>query len=253
MTKTAKFANLSEAIWDIRDNPLEYLSSRSLTEFQFFWLGYEMRYLHCLENSVYPDILHGFHDFCAKKFRGPSNRNSFSIATFYSRNDEEAFDLWFASLRDFESASPVTNAERESSNPHRQALTFIEMLKAILKRPAMYVGSTSFSPIADMIKGWFRATGDLELEPSKEEIQFKQFQEYIKSRPIWLRPNDDQGLPPAPAWDKLILFWTSSQEEKALEKFSEYVSEYLFQGKTRIDFLEFHWKNQLERERKGRF
>ncbi len=259
MSRKPKFNNLHEAFWYIREYPLEYLSEKSLVLFDAFWMGYEWRYdVEYKENKGFV-LLDGFHEFMCKKFRVPSNRNSHSIAQLYSKNEAEAFDLWFLCLEEFLSKKDGTTyiekyykmrSETDDFSAKREA-KFFELLQAILKRPAMYFGRSSFTLVTNFISGWLRATQDFELEESEEEKTFKKFQKYIEERPFRLRVEGD-NLPSTPPWNKIIWEWTAhiQKEEKALEMFEKYFDEFAFQGKESVEYIEFHWKNHLEHQKK---
>ncbi len=256
-----KFQNLNEAFWYIRENPSEYLTEKSLSPFNAFWFGYEWRYK--VESKAYRgfDLLDGFHEFMCEKFRVPTNRSSYKIAEFYSKNKAEAFDLWFNSLEEFLSNKDETTVlakyyvkrrETDETNVAIREVDFFTLLKVILKRPEMYVGRKSFTLITSLISGWLRATEDFDFEESKQEKIYKDFHKYIEAKPFWLRATGYSDLPPTPTWDKIIWFRTAhvSMEEKALETFAEYFDEFAFQEKGYIDYVEFHWKNHLEHQKK---
>jgi hypothetical protein len=198
--------------------------------------------------------LDGFHEFMAKKFRVPSNRGSLQIAELYSQNQAEAFDLWFASLEEFLSKKVETSdiakyyimrRATDDINTAIRAADFFEILKAILKRPAMYFGSKRFTSATNFISGWLRATQDFGFQETNQEKTFKRFQQYIEDRPFSLRAEQvGFDLPPTPSWNKIIWARTShiQEEEKALEMFTTYFDEFAFQGKESIEYVEFHWK-----------
>jgi hypothetical protein len=261
MSKNPNFKDLNEAFWYIRGNPLEYLPEKSLVLFDAFWLGYKWRYE--FEHKEYKgfELLDGFHEFMCKKFRVPSNRNSLGIAEFYSNNQAEAFELWFANLEEFLSKKDgSTDIEKyylerrkEDIFKDRKEADFFELLQAILKRAAMYFGSNSFTSVTNFILGWLRATQDFGFEETKHEKTFKRFQQYIEDRPFWLRAEQEGvDLPPTPSWNKIIWFRTAhiQKEEKALEMFAEYFDEFAFQDKGLVDYVEFHWKVHFETQEK---
>lgn len=253
----AKFQNLNEAFWYIRENPLEYLTEKTLALFNAFWIGYEWRYEVEFKNYRGFDLLDGFHEFMCEKFRVPSNHGSYGIAEFYSQNQSEAYDLWFDCLEEFLSKKDGTSAlekyfvkRRETGdiNSARKEADFFTFLQNMLKRPQMYVGNKSFTLISSIILGWFKASEDFGFEKNEQEKTFQRFQKYIEERPFRLRATEFSDLPPTPSWNKIILF-RNFIEESALKMFSEYVDEFIFQGKEFIEDVEFHWKNHLEHQK----
>lgn len=250
-----KFQNLTEAFWYIRENPLKYLPEKSLELFNAFWIGYEWRYEVEFKEYKGFDLLDGFNEFMIQKYRVPSNRNSLNIAGLYSKNQAEAFNLWFANLEEFISKKDGTTeiekdyAARRKENlfTERKEKEFFDILKMMPKRIAMYVGRNSFTLMTCILEGWLRATKDFCFEESEQEKTFINFQKYIEDRPHGLRAESD-NLPPKPSWNKIIWMRTAhvQKEEKALEMFADYFDEFAFQGKGFIESIEFFWKVQSE-------
>ncbi len=249
----AKFQSLNEAFWYIRKNPLEYLTEKSLIIFDAFWKGYVWRYE--IEHKDYKgfELLDGFHEFMCVKYRVPSNRNSLNIAELYSKNQAEAFDLWFADLEEFLSKKDgTTDIEKyyaatrdEDRFSARKEMQFFDILKMMPGRIAMCVGSNSFTLAMSLILGWLKAIEDFSFEASEQEKIFKKFQKYIEDRPFGLRAeSENYDLPPKPSWNKIIWMRTAhtQKEEKALEMFAEYFDEFAVQGKGSVETIEFYWK-----------
>lgn len=258
-----KFQNLNEAFWYIRENPLQYLTEKSLKLFNAFWIGYEWRYEVQFKEYKGFELLDGFHEFMCVKYRVPSNRNSLSIAELYSKNQAEAFELWFTDLEEFISKKDGTTevenyyaARRE--NPEdgviyapakkvksRNEYDFFSFVKMMTERISSFVGSNSFTLLTFVLSGWLHATLDFEFDKTEQEDTFRKFQKYIEDRPFWLRA-EEKGfdLPAKPPWNKIIWEWTAhiNKEEKALEMFAEYFDEFAFQAKGSVEYIEFHWK-----------
>ena len=262
-----KFQNINEAFWYIRENPLEFLPEKSLALFNAFWMGYEWRYDTVIKETE-PFFSHiGFNEFMCKKYRVPSNHNPYGVAEFYSKNQSDAFDLWFACLEEFLSESDkVSEVETDDFNSGKEDKTygpakkvkprnecdFFEFLKVIFKRSVMYISRTSFTLVVSLIEGWLKAIEDFDFEESEQEKTFKNFQRYIEDKPFWIRASEENAsLPPTPSWNKIIWFRTAhiAMEEKALETFAEYFDEFAFQGKGFVEYVEFHWKNHLEHQK----
>lgn len=251
-----KFLTLEEAFWDIRDNPREYLPEKSLALFDAFWIGYEWRF--DVEHKDYEgfDLLDGFNEYMCRRYRVPSNRNSFGIVNLYSENQADAFDLWFKSVEDFRATgwgAPELEVyyreRRKTLNPRREEIDFFSLVRSLTKRISMYVGVKSFTLLTIVLDGWVHATRDFGLVETDQEITYRCFQAYIESKPHWLRAEiDNPGLPAPPSWKKLILEWTRhvDLEEKAIEKFARFFDEFAFQKKGYVDYIEFHWKNHKE-------
>ena len=137
----AKFKDLEDAFWYIKENPLEYLPEKSLSLLNALWLGFERRYE--VEFNEYKgfELLDGFNEFMTVKFRVPSLRNSLTIAKLYSKNQSEAFDLWFDCLEEFLAKKDGTTdveqyyKERRKENPFplRNQIDFFELIKSLDK------------------------------------------------------------------------------------------------------------------------
>lgn len=256
-----KFQNLTEAFWYIRENPLEYFPEKSLSLFQHFWWGYQWRHEVEFKESEDFSLLEGLYEFVCEKYKVPSNRSSYNVALFYSQNDADAFDFWFDCVNEFalekKANSHLNNFYHEKSKDHKKMFAqsrnvdFFTFLKAILERPEMYVGSKSFTFIISLISGWIRVTEDFDLQQNEQEKTFKNFQKYIEERPIGLRANGYSNLPPIPAWNKIIWFWSSlvPDEEKSLEMFAKYFDEFAFQGKGYVKDIEVKWKKDVEHQK----
>ena len=102
----------------------------------------------------------------------------------------------------------------------------------MIKRPALYVGTYSFSRIVIFISGWMKAIKDFRLKETEEEQKFRRFQKYIEEKGLAL---------PSPSWDKIIWYWTMADDE-AFKKFFEWLDEFAFQEKGFVENIEFHWK-----------
>jgi hypothetical protein len=234
-----KFKNLLEAFGHIKENPLDYLPEKSLSLFRAFWDGYSWRYeIEFNENETFR-LPEGFIQFINQKYRNETTHGPFSVINLYSRNEAEAFDNFFENLNDFVSqASSEKTKFYVNVSGNYQRTSLFALLKEVRKRPAMYVGSNSFTLVATMISGWLRAINDFELEESEEEQTFRAFQQYIELKDINL---------PSPPWNKIIWFHSMS-EDAALKLFFEYLDEFAFQKKNYVESVEFRWRAKHDKE-----
>lgn len=236
------------------------MPEKSLALFDAHWIGYEWRYMIEFKEFKGFSLLDGFNEFMCKKFRVPSNRGSLSIVNLYTKNQAEAFDLWFECIEEFrltnDPESEVARYYLEWRDSDRleakKKIDFYGLVQAVVTRISSFVGTSSFSLLVTLLDGWVRAIEDFEFEETYQEKYFREFKAYLEAHPYWLRSKSDAIMVESgPSWDKLILEWTAhiQREEKAIEKFAKYFDEYAFQGKRCVEYVETHWKYDQEKEK----
>jgi hypothetical protein len=88
---------------------------------------------------------------------------------------------------------------------------FYELLQKVKQRPALYLGKRSLSHLQVFLDAYTFARRELGIEPTKQEQDFEEFQEWIEQR---------FNQPDTQSWSRIILFY-SEDESDALDKFFE--------------------------------
>ncbi|ABF41146.1 hypothetical protein Acid345_2145 [Candidatus Koribacter versatilis Ellin345] len=182
----------------IRQDPVGYLGTKTLSGFWHFVQGY---WALCSEEGTLFDLQfdgHGFHKFVCAKFHLLSHAASTSsslIITSYSANDSEAFDRYFDLLQEYLSGAPPHLPERINGRVIR---TFIERMKAIRERPAMFLGWRSFYALKFYLRGYERARADL---PVSTDAERELMSEFCR----WVEREKNYGDPRP--WFKIIECW----------------------------------------------
>ncbi len=86
-----------------------------------------------------------------------------------------------------------------------------EMVEKIKQRPGMFLGKCSITRLRAFLDGYMGSREDLGLPPTREEIEFNDFPEWIQRR---FKISSSHG------WDSIILFH-SADERDALNNFFE--------------------------------
>lgn len=237
--KAAKFEDLSEAFWYIADNPEEYLSEKSVLLFPTFWGEYARRYEIERKPKKSFGIPRAFYDYVDKKYDNMSSHGPYHMINFYSRNEAEAFDKFFETLREFLSVNNLDYSTfYEPSTGRYDQVDFYTLVKAVIARPPMYLGTISFRLLVQFINGYLRAIKDFNLEETEQEKTFLEFAHYIETKYVNLS---------GPSWDKIIWYKTMN-DFGAFQLFHECLNEFAFQGKKTVDNVEYHWKRKQARK-----
>jgi hypothetical protein len=89
----------------------------------------------------------------------------------------------------------------------------------------MYLGKPSISNLRSFLSGYIFARRELGLDPTSEEKEFSEFQNWIKSK---------YKIPSDQSWDRIILFFCED-ENRALLEFFKLFHEFL---SSRIEFVQ---------------
>ena len=84
---------------EIREQPAIYIGKKSLDRLAAFLAGYS--YCMYKQQNISTPILPGFQEYISEHFKNESAYNWSSIIVLNSRNDEEAFDLFYDILEQF--------------------------------------------------------------------------------------------------------------------------------------------------------
>lgn len=84
---------------EIREQPAIYIGKKSLDRLAAFLAGYS--YCMYKQQNISTPILPGFQEYISEYFNIESVHNWSSIIVLNSRNDEEAFDMFYNFLEQF--------------------------------------------------------------------------------------------------------------------------------------------------------
>ena len=84
---------------EIREQPAVYIGKKSLDRLAAFLAGYS--YCMYQQQNISTTILPGFQEYISEYFKIKSAQNWSSIIVSNSRNDEEAFDMFYDFLEQF--------------------------------------------------------------------------------------------------------------------------------------------------------
>ena len=232
-SSTADNSAFAEVFAQIRSHSADYLTEKSLHQLKAYWTGYTERDLTGSARRIFCPP--GFHEFVSAQYKNDTTHGAISIITLYEPCLETAWNRYFELLDDF---SPSTTwMVSESTEQQLDSESLRELIPAILARPALYVGNSSFHLIAAFLEGWLRSTFEMQYPESDYERKLRSLFRYIEEFDINL---------PGPSWSSIIWYWTGS-DEKAIELFSNYIHEYIGQQKGWIQRIEYHMERRLSR------
>jgi hypothetical protein len=187
-----------DGFWrSIRENPLSYLPEVSLKAFGHFRNGYisgcAMEGKQC---SLEFDA-RKYWEWLNERFQlsGAGAIGDISIVSSFSANDTEAFHKYFSLLDEFlhlEHAGDLNNRHLKIEKRN-----FVETIKAIRERPAMYLGSSTFLGLCSYLMGDEHAHRDLKLPVDDGRIVFDGFKQ-------WVETEKNRALPRP--WFRVISF-----------------------------------------------
>jgi len=153
----------------IRNDPKTYLGEVSLFALDHFWTGYIIKEHEMNENVIGAVDLHKFQRYIECLYNlGTSTRGCSHIVRDLSKNEEEAFHLFFKLLDEY--------MECESQLISVDCLNFLETVR---KRPNLYLGIASFSALQHLINGYSARESE---EPSLRitiGANLYKFQQYV--------------------------------------------------------------------------
>ena len=140
-----------------------------------------------------------FQEWLCRRFQieGAAALGDTSIVSSFWLDQTTAFQNYFAFLEDF---LALENVCRQTLDTREQKKGFIDLVKAIRKQPAMYLGHATFQGCCSFLMGDERAYRDLNLPREDDRQLFHDFTQWIeatKNRASIWRP-----------WFKVIEFWS---------------------------------------------
>ena len=157
---------------------------------------------------------HRFDRWVAERFRVEEVEAGFvQIIRSYTSNEEEAFYKCFELIQEFCSEQ----TPELFTKPISRRYSFLELLKAIRSRPAMYIGSNSFQGLYSFLMGDERAHSDLGIQCDEGREEFRAFTKWIES-------NRNKAL--ARPWYNVILFYSRFRDEQAFSLFFKWLDDY---------------------------
>ena len=182
----------------IRETPLSYLPSISLTALMHFREGYSARCAMEGQRHDWGYDRFEFHEWLCQRFqiKGAAAIGESNIVSSYSLDEADAFHNYFAFVEEFLAGSSARQLRSEGV----QKKDFIETVKTIRERPAMYLGHATFRGCCSYLMGDERAYRDLELLPDDGRQLFRNFIQWIETE------KNRAGMPRQ--WFKVIEFWS---------------------------------------------
>lgn len=242
-------------LYRIRENPIEHLGRRSVTEIHSYIWGYELARTYWqqpeLSRRIPPER---FREWLNSKVH--LCRQSMSTFCLLLTEDErEAFELFFelydAALEECKDDLMISNQKQESVNQKETTKnnTLVNFLfeAPIREKSAMYFGNHRWvSSLWAMCNGFIWAEKDMSIENSSDAMNMELFQ-------LWL--DDRHPIAKGRTWDRLFYFNAIHSESWALKEFYENFEMFLLEGdapdalsKTNREILK-NVQKQMDKER----
>ncbi|MEH2365892.1 hypothetical protein [Nostoc sp.] len=220
-------SNLTRLLQKIKDNPVIYIDKPSITCLDLFVGGYLSQLGDLgLTPEGYP--MEGFDEWMQEIAETNVIKSWAGIILFLFRSERNAFYKFFELFEKFiKQKNHSKIQESEDILRLRQDLMFPrfdiykEILGAIKKRPAMYLGTSSITRLDMLLRGYSFARREVGVPPTEPEREFEGFQSWVEEK---------YGINSGQSWSKIILFY-SVDEDEALQKFFELFEEYLNRSK----------------------
>jgi hypothetical protein len=214
-------------LYRIKENPIEHLGRRSVTEIRSYFMGYEFARQFWQQPELCRRISwERFREWFNSKVH-LCRQNMQSFCLLLTEDEGQAFDLYFelydAALKECKDDLIICNQKQELINPDeiKKTNTLIEFLfKApIREKPALYFGNHRWiSSLWAMCNGFIWAEKDMGIENSSDAINFELFQ-------LWL--DDRYPIAKGRNWDRLFDFFALHSESGALKEFYEHLEMFL--------------------------
>jgi hypothetical protein len=204
----------------IRENPLFYLPDVSLKALMHFRNGFSIRCMMEGKPHDWQFDRKEFWEWLTSRFQlhGADSIGDTTIVSSFSASDVDAFHNYFALLDEFLRKVPPRN---QPDNPASKRMNFVETLRAIRERPAMYLGGPTFFGCCSYLMGDELAYRELQLPMDEGRVVFDGFKQ-------WVETEKNRALPRS--WFKVISFWSMADcghtKSGAFSVFYEWLDEY---------------------------
>jgi len=208
-------------LYRIRENPIEHIGRRSVSEIQSYFVGYEIARNFWQQPELIRRIsFERFREWLNSKVH-LYRQNMTSLCLLLAEDERQAFDLYFelydAALEECKEDLTICNQIEMPINSYEieKSKTLINFLfeAPIKEKPALYFGNHRWiNGLWAMCSGFIWAEKDMGIENSSDAMNMELFQ-------LWL----DERYPIAKGitWDRLFDFQSLHYESGALKEFYE--------------------------------
>lgn len=191
-----------DVFWAIRRDPVHYLQEESIWSLQHFLKGYSARIWMQGHASQMSALFREFAQWLEDRFQIQVNSHSvYEVVNSYARGPEHALDMLYALFEEFydgrekEASAETTACTMDQALPLQDVC---EIIRAIRKRPELYIGYPHFDGVRAYLDGHGKAGTDLGLAWTPDEQLFDDFKQWVEGS-RW-----QQGKPRP--WFKLVRF-----------------------------------------------
>jgi hypothetical protein len=205
-------------LWRIREHPLEYLSSKSISRLRAFHDGYTLRQDEELPNEPREGpVLTGFQRWVEARFKVTLSVSWTDIILAYSEDEADAFNRFYDLFEEFEDYKKGTGEMQpmEYPSPRYMSLrSLFVLMSEVRKRPPLFLLHDCLTLLRAYLDGFIRAGRDLNLPETSEERSFLQFTAHIEATELKVA---------GPSWDKILVLCCGNdcgrEESRALPSF----------------------------------
>jgi hypothetical protein len=240
-------------LYRIRENPIEHLGKRSVSEIDDYFFGYELardfwrqpKFCRRINFEQFREWLNSKVHLCRQGMP--------ALCLLLTEDEKQAFDLYFElydnALEECKNNLAIFNQEQLSINSDQteKSQTLIKFLlePQIREKLALYFGNHRWiSGLWAMCNGFVWSEKDMGIENSSDAMNLELFQ-------FWL--NERYPIAKDQTWDKLFYFLALHCEKWALNEFYEHFEMFLegdlpeALSKTNREILK-NMQNQIEKE-----
>lgn len=214
-------------LYRIRENPIEHLGKRSVSEIHSYFFGYDLARTFWQQPELCRRIpLERFREWINSKVH-LRRHNMTSLCLLLAEDERQAFDLYFEL---YDSALEECKADLTTCNQEQFPVRTDEIEKSktlvsflfeapIREKTALYFGNHRWiSGLWTMCNGFLWAEKDMGIENSSDAMNLELFKTWLDERyPI------AEGKP----WDRLFDFLALHYEKGALKEFYEHFEMFL--------------------------
>jgi hypothetical protein len=201
----------------IREEPYKILGQASLACLRAFFDGYELGCARAGKESDLDPRLGRFNEWVAEKLgRDRLSVSGFCMIELESEDEARALNRFFELWDEYTLAvEPEARPSEPEPAPPIQIKDLDNLLAAIRRRPAMYMGWSSVTLLRALLQGYLNALQDMRFFAEESAL--------LDDFAVWLctRLRRRQGY----RWDRLLLFFERN-EAAALDAFFKYFAEF---------------------------